>query len=87
MFIRTALAAATLSAAAFTPAFADTQADIELCQAALTAEAPNADFTFKRKSGASVAKLKFEMTTQDGETRDVVCKVKRGEVIDLDMGA
>ena len=86
MFLRIATATTALFAASLAPAFADTASDIDTCLAALEAEAPDAAFTFERKSGASVTKIKFEMETADGETKDVVCKVKRGEVVELDMG-
>lgn len=86
MFTRIALAGAALTAMVTTPALASSQKDLNLCIAALSAEAPGAEFEFERKSGTTVSKLRFEMTTADGDTKDVVCKVRRGEVIELDMG-
>lgn len=85
MFTRTIIAGTALLATAIAPAFANTQDEVDLCMAALQEKAPDAQFTFERKSGASVSKLRFEMKTADGETKDVVCKVKRGEVIETDL--
>ncbi|RFB05231.1 hypothetical protein [Parvularcula marina] len=88
MFIRsTLIAGAALIAAASAPAHANTQEEVELCLAALSQEAPDAKFSFKRKSGGALAKLKFEMVSADGEKKSVVCKVRKGEVEELDMDA
>ena len=85
MLTRTVIAGTALLATAIAPAFANTQDEVDLCLAELQAKAPDAEFTFERKSGASVSKLRFEMKTTDGETKDVVCKVKRGKVIETDL--
>lgn len=88
MKFRMFVASAALLVAAAAPlsaAQAGTQEEVDQCKAALEAKAPDAKFDFKRKSGGSLAKYKFEMTTADGETKDVECKVKRGEIKELDM--
>lgn len=85
MIIRTLAAAAVLTLSGFATAQANTTEDIKTCIAAMKEKTPDAEFSFKKKSGASVSKLKFEMKTADGSTKDVVCKVRRGEVLELDM--
>ena len=82
----TVFAALGFALAASGNAFASgEQSDFQSCIDALHQESANADasFEFKSMRGVSLRRLSFEM--KDGQTtKDVVCKVKRGAVVDVD---
>lgn len=82
----TAFAALGFALVASGNAFASgEQADFQKCLTALQAETADASaaYEFKSMRGASLRRLSFEMNNGES-TKDVVCKVKRGAVIDLD---
>ncbi len=85
---KTILAAFACSIAFGAPAFADSIADsADLCldqlEAESTGQLENATYKFKGARGSSVKKLTFKMRL-DGETEKVVCKVKRGEITEIE---
>ena len=78
-----AIALASLGVAA-----ADTQDDIATCRAAIAEQAPSdldlSTLDFERVRGSSLRRLTFEVTRSDGEKVDIVCRVRRGDVVGID---
>ncbi len=72
------------------PAIADTGGEaIDMCMAELeaqTAQAGSPEFKFKGMRGASVKKVKFTVRMND-DSDTVVCKVKRGEITEIEWPA
>ena len=61
------------------------QSDFETCLDAIEADSARKDasFVFKSMRGNSLRSLTFEVKTGDAKEA-VICKVKRGAVVDLD---
>ena len=84
---KTLIATAALLAASATPAFAgSTQDNLRLCKAELvTGEYLPATATGIEFDRAKRGTVKLEVETSDGASLPVTCRVKRGEVVAIEM--
>lgn len=82
-----ALSAATLALSFGGTASAGTKEDVAACHKELTEKGQDkygdAVYTFKSVSGGALRKLVFEVISGE-ERNSVVCKVRRGDVVELD---
>ncbi len=89
VFVRAAIAAAAFGLAA-PAALADTGENIDTCLAALEAKTAEVDsdatFKFRKARGSRTQELRFRMR-HDGGSDTVVCKVKSGEIVDIEWPA
>ena len=82
---KTILAAAALLAISATPALAgSTQDNLRLCKAELANGHLSSTATVDFKS-AKRNVVKLEVESADGAETDVTCRVKRGEVVSIEM--
>ena len=82
---KTILAAAALLAFSATPALAgSTQSNLRLCKAELADGHLSSTATIDFKS-AKRNVVKLEVESADGTETDVTCRVKRGEVVSIEM--
>ena len=88
-FAKTAIAALGFSIAAAGAAHASgEQKALEMCVDEIKTEAPSeaASFVFKSMRGASLRSLTFEVKSENS-TQEVVCKVRRGNVVGLNWAS
>ena len=89
MLVKSLAAVATAAVAlSATPAFAGDKENLAACWAAISTERQldTSELRFRSISGASVQKIRFDVT-ENGERSKAVCKVKRGKIVEISYEA
>lgn len=89
MLVKSLAAVATaVVALSATPAFAGDKENLAACWAAISTErqVETTDLRFRSLSGASLQKIRFDVD-KNGEKSRAVCKVKRGEIVEITYDA